>query len=505
MNHLSAPIALNQANLPSLPLVVRVPGYARQGMKQGIVHIGVGGFFRAHQAVYLDDLLHLPGNDEWSYCGIGLLTNDAKMRDALLPQDCLYTVVERGADGDNVRIVGALADFLLAPDDPEAAIEKMASPHCRIVSLTITEGGYYVNHGSGEFDNTHPDIVYELSRPAYPRCSFGYLVAALDRRRRRGFAPFTIMSCDNLQGNGDLTRKMLLAFTALLDPDLSAWLAEHGAFPNSMVDRITPATTDLHRKWLAENFSIEDIWPVMTEPFKQWVIEDHFPGGRPAWELVGAQMTTDVLPYEKMKLRLLNASHQAMCYIGMLLGYEFAHEAMADADIRELVRNLMDVEVTPLLAPVQGIDLEQYKETLLARFSNPTIRDQLARIGTEGSARVPKFVLPSIAEQLARGGAITLLSFTVASWFRYLAGHDDAGKPLPINDPLAERLQEYALRGGVDPSLLLSIRELFGDLSDSEAFSAELGRALQMLYHGGARQALQNTLSEAGHRRSSPI
>lgn len=487
-------IQLNAANLANLPAAVAVPTYARDQVARSIVHIGVGGFFRSHQAVYLDRLLHQPDQTEWGYCGVGLLPHDAAMRDAMRAQDCLYTVVERSADGDTARVIGSVLEFLYAPDDPEAVLEKMADPGTRIVALTITEGGYYVNQGNGEFDAAHPDIRHDLAHPHAPRCSFGYLLEALQRRRERGLAPFTIMSCDNLQNNGDVARTMLLAFAGLRDPGLADWLAAHGAFPNSMVDRITPATTDEHRALVRERFGIVDAWPVMAEPFTQWVIEDRFPGGRPAWESVGAQLTDDVLPYEKMKLRLLNAGHQAMCYIGMLLGYEFAHEAMADDDIRRLLVKLMDVEVTPLLPEVAGIDLADYKRTLVERFSNPAIRDQLARIGTEGSARIPKFVLPSVREQLARGGPIAVLSFTVACWFRYLNGVSELGTPMPLNDPHGARLRELALQGSADAGPLLSMRELFGELADAPRFVDAVADALARLHREGARAALAHVL-----------
>ncbi|MBB5369139.1 MULTISPECIES: mannitol dehydrogenase family protein [unclassified Janthinobacterium] len=483
---------LNQANLAQLPTAVSGPAYGRDTLVPSIVHIGVGGFYRAHQAVYLDDLLALPGHAQWGYCGVGLLPSDAAMRDAMQSQDGLYTVVERSAAGDVARVIGCVGEYLYAPDDPAAVLEKLAAPATRIVSLTITEGGYYVNQGTGEFDASHPDIVYELAHPQAPRCSFGYLLAALSLRRQRGLAPFTILSCDNLQHNGDVTRTMLLAFAALRDAELAQWLATHCSFPNSMVDRITPATTDEHRALVHDSFGINDAWPVVCEPFRQWVIEDAFPHGRPAWELVGAQMTHDVLPYEKMKLRLLNASHQALCYIGMLLGYTYAHEAMNDAGIRALVRRMMDDEVTPLLDTVQGVDLEQYKATLIERFSNPAVRDQLARIGTEGSARIPKFVLPSVREALAQGRAIKLLGFTVACWFRYLEGHDEQGNALPLNDPYAERLRALALQGGVDAGPLLSLHELFGELGESPVFVAAVTQALASLYGQGARAALEH-------------
>jgi mannitol 2-dehydrogenase len=482
---------LNEKNLSLLGPNVGVPSYDRSKVGQSIAHIGVGGFHRAHQAVYADDLFHLSGESQWGLCGVGLLKHDARIRDVMLAQDCLYTVVERGARGEKARIIGSIVNFLYGPGNTQEVIEKLASPDRRIVSLTITEGGYYVHQGTGEFDAQHPDIQHDLAEPGEPVCSFGYVLEALNRRRTRGMPPFTVMSCDNLQSNGDIIKKMLLAFAELRDPKLHNWLVENCAFPNSMVDRITPATTDEHRTLVKEKFGIDDGWPVMCEPFKQWVIEDHFPLGRPAWEQVGAQMTSDVLPYEKMKLRLLNASHQAMCYIGMLLGYEFAHEAMSDAQISKLVETMMEVDVTPLLPIVPGVDLTEYKKTLLERFANPAIRDQLSRIGTEGSARIPKFVLPSIVEQLERGGSIKSLCFTVACWFRYLSGKDDQGKELPIIDPMSKKLCELARLGGKDPQSLLSMREVFSEsLANSTRFVGEVRNALESFYNKGARATL---------------
>jgi mannitol 2-dehydrogenase len=482
---------LNEKNLNSLGPSVRVPTYDRRKVGQQIAHIGVGGFYRAHQAVYADDLLHLGAGNEWGFCGVGLLKHDARIRDVLLAQDCLYTVVERGAHAEHARVIGSMVNFLFGPDHTQEVIDALAAPERRIVTLTITEGGYYVHQGTGEFDAHHPDIQHDLAHPHEPACSFGYLLEALDRRRTRGLPPFTVMSCDNLQGNGDIIKKMLLAFAELRDPKLHNWLVENCAFPNSMVDRITPATTDEHRALVREEFGIDDGWPVMTEPFKQWVIEDHFPLGRPAWQEVGAQMTSDVLPYEKMKLRLLNASHQAMCYIGMLLGYQLAHEAMADAQISKLLEQMMEVDVTPLVPPVPGVDLTDYKKTLIERFANPAIRDQLSRLGTEGSARIPKFVLPSISEQIERGGSIRSLCFTVASWFRYLTGKDDEGRELPINDPMSKKLIEAALSGGKDPQSLLSIHEVFSkSLASSPRFVTELREALASFYENGARATL---------------
>jgi mannitol 2-dehydrogenase len=486
------PVKLSNANLDSLAANVSVPTYDRKRVGQRIAHIGVGGFHRAHQAVYNDDLFNRNVGTEWGLCGIGLLPVDSRIGEVLRSQDYLYTVVERSAEGDKARVIGSIQSFLHGPSDPNAVLEKIASPETAIVSLTITEGGYYLHHGTGEFDAEHPDIRYDLAHPHEPKCAFGYLGEALERRQDRGLLPFTIMSCDNLQGNGDMVKRMLLAFIELRDPKQRNWLEQNGAFPNSMVDRITPATTDEHRALVREGFGIEDGWPVMTEPFRQWVIEDHFVHGRPPWEQVGAQFTSDVLPYEKMKIRLLNASHQAICYVGMLQGYQFAHEAMADQRITKLMRTMMDVEVTPIVPEVPGIDLNDYKETLIERFANPAIRDQLGRLGTEGSARIPKFVVPSIIDELKRSGPIKLLSLTVASWFRYLSGKDDAGKPMPMNDPMLDQLRAAAIAGGKDPRPLLAMRQLFSEeLASNPQFVKQVEEALASFYDKGAAATLK--------------
>ena len=490
------PVQLNQANLPLLDPAVAAPRYDRRQVGQGIVHIGVGGFHRSHQAVYAENLFHQGGDLGWGICGLGLLNQDARMRDVLRAQDCLYTLVERSAAGNRARVVGSIVRFLFAPDDREAVIEKLAAPETKIVSLTITEGGYYLQAGTGRPDTGHPDLRHDLAHPRQPSCSFGFLLEALDRRRRRGQGPFTILSCDNIQGNGDVSRRMMMALAELRDPALARWMAEHGAFPNSMVDRITPATTDEHRALARDQFGIEDGWPVTAEPFLQWVIEDHFVQGRPQWEKAGAQMTGDVLPYEKMKLRLLNASHQALCYIGILLGYEFVHQTMGDADIRRLVEWMMGREVVGLLPAVPGVDLCGYQKTVLERFANPAIRDQLSRIGLYGSAGMPKFVLPSIEEQLQRGGPIRLLSFVAASWLRCLNGRDEQGREIELKDPMGPKLRELARAGGNDPGRLLALREIFSEeLANSPGFLRQVGGTLRAFYQKGARATLVELLS----------
>ncbi len=482
---------LSNATLSGLPAGIGRPAYDRSALTPSIVHIGVGGFHRAHQAVYLDDLLHTPEGQSWGLVGVCLLERDRKMFDVLSRQQGLYTVVERSQDGDAARVVGSVGRVLFAPDDPEAVLETMASPACRIVSLTITEGGYYVHQGTGQFDSDHPDVRRDLAEPHRPRCAYGYLAEALERRHARGLKPFTLQSCDNIQGNGDVLKAMFLAFCTLRDPALADWLRREGAFPNSMVDRITPATTADHVALVQKQFGIDDGWPVVCEPFRQWVVEDHFCVGRPRWETVGAQLVPDVLPYEKMKLRLLNASHQALCYIGMLVGHHYAHETMENPRICALVSTMMETEVTPLLPPVPGIDLAEYKRTLIERFANPAIGDQLARIGTEGSARIPKFVLPSVSDLLARKSSLRLHAFTVAAWFRYLTGKDDSGRELPLNDPMADRLVAAARAGGKDPSRLLALREVFSEqIARAPAFVNEVSRALASFYDHGAEETL---------------
>ncbi|MGB7837766.1 MAG: mannitol dehydrogenase family protein, partial [Terrimicrobiaceae bacterium] len=478
---------LNTANLSKLDPKIQVPQYDRQKVGQAMMHVGVGGFHRAHQALYTDDLLNQGEDSQWGFCGVGLLKHDARIRDVMQSQDCLYTLVERSLAGDTARVIGSIVNFSFAPDDSQKVIEQMASPATRILSLTITEGGYYIS-STGELDAQHPDLQRDLANPHEPSCAFGYILEALDRRRIRGLAPFTVMSCDNIQSNGEVAKKMLMAFAELRDPQLKNWMAENCLFPNSMVDRITPATTDEHRSLVKDKFGIDDGWPVMTESFKQWVIEDHFVQGRPKWELVGAQMTSDVLPYEKMKLRLLNASHQALCYIGMLLGYQLVHETMEDSDIRKLVEKMMDDEVTPILSEVSGVDLTEYKKTLIERFANPAIRDQLSRIGIYGSSGIPKFVLPTVEEQLKRGGPIKLLSFTVASWFRYLDGLDESGKEMPMLDPMAPKLRERAKAAGKDARQLLGMREVFSEeLANASAFANQVSDTLDSFYAEGAR------------------
>ena len=477
---------LTEANLAALAGRVAVPTYDRARLAPAIVHIGVGGFHRAHQAVYLDDLAG-QGVTGWGERGLGLLPADARMAGALIPQGCLYTVVTRDASGDTARVIGSLTGYLFAPDNRAQALAMLADPATRIVSLTITEGGYNVDSNTGRFDAENPQVQQDARQPDAPTTVFGYLVAALDRRRRAGTPPFTVLSCDNLQGNGAVARTAVTSFARMRDDALANWIEAHVAFPNAMVDRITPQTTDADRALVAEVFGVEDAWPVMCEPFTQWVIEDAFCNGRPPLEQAGAQIVADVHPYETMKLRLLNASHQAMGYLGYLAGYRFIHDVMADASFRAFIARLMAEEVAPLLPPVPGIDLAAYQHTLIERFANPKIRDQVSRICTDGSDRMPKFLLPSLAEALAHGRPHRLLTLAVAGWLRYLRGVDEAGQEIAIADRLAGELRARAAEGGDDPRPLLGLRGVFGDLGRHEALVGELAALLRELDARGAR------------------
>ncbi len=498
-------IELNSANLPKIAAAVRIPAYDRGAIVQSTVHIGVGGFHRAHQAVYLDDLLHLPDTERWGECGFGVLPSDSRMRDALMGQDCLYTVVERSSQKQEARVVGSMTGYVYAPDSCEAAVEKLASPDTRIVSLTITEGGYFIDEGTGEFTANHPDIQHDIRHQDQPLTSMGYLTAALNRRRLRGLPPFTVMSCDNLQGNGHVVREVLLELAGLQNPTLEKWIAAHVAFPNSMVDRITPATTEADRSSIKEIFGLDDAWPVVTEPFIQWVIEDTFCNGRPAWERVGGQLVSDVAPYELMKIRLLNGSHLAMGYLGALAGYTYVHEVLQDPLFTEFIEAFME-EVTPVVPIVPGVSVVKYKKVLIERFSNPTIMDQVTRICSEGSAKMPKWMLPSIIELQEKSGSIELLSLAVASWIHYLKqGVDERGKTLNIVDARATELIGVAKTVGTDPRPMLALQSIFGQkLPAMPSFVSKVEKALQMLVAQGAaasmRQCLTSIKSAQGSR-----
>ena len=471
---------------------VALPSYDPATLTPGIVHIGVGAFHRSHQAMYIDRLLNTGGHTDWAICGVGLVPSDVRMQGVMAEQDHLYTLATWHPGGQaGARIIGAICGYLYAPDDMEAVLEQLADPATRIVSLTITEGGYNVSDATGEFDAANPDVAHDLLPDAVPRTVFGVLTEGLRRRRERGLGAFTVMSCDNVQGNGHVARRALTSFARLRDPGLAAWIAEQVAFPNSMVDRITPVTTEAMRRQVADLYGIDDAWPVIAEDFTQWVLEDRFSLGRPPLEQVGVQLVSDVEPYELMKLRLLNASHQAMSYLGLLAGYSYAHEVCQNDVFRRFLLGYMAREATPTLRPVPGIDLAAYQQQLIDRFASTAIQDTLARLVFDASERIPKFLLPVLREQLSTGGEIGHCALIVASWSRFLEGTDEAGRPLPVQDRRSEQLQEAVRREQEQPGAFLELRDVFGDLGSNARFRSAYLAARESLKTHGALGAMR--------------
>ena len=478
---------LSNAALSSLPPGLPVPTYDRSALSVGIVHFGVGGFHRAHQAMYLDRLMSQGQAHDWAILGVGVLPHDVTMKRVMDNQNSLYTLVEKAPDGtQNARVIGSIADYLFAPDDPKAVIEAIADPGVRIVSMTITEGGYCIDPVTGEVDVDHPALRADLAPDAVPASVFGLVTEALARRRETGLPGLTVMSCDNIQGNGDTARAVFTAFAHLRDPDLAIWIADNVTFPNSMVDRITPATTDQDRAQVAEDFGLEDAWPVVCEDFEQWVLEDDFVQGRPAWENAGVQLVDDVEPYELMKLRLLNASHQALCYPGYLAGYRLVHDVCQDQTFARYLLAYMEQEATPTLRPVPGVNLDAYRHQLISRFSNAAVRDTVARLCAESSDRIPKWLVPVIRENLAAGRSVRYGAAIIATWTRYAEGIDEAGTPIDVVDRLKDQVMDVAARTRTDPLAFLQQRDLFLDLADQPAFVDAYLEALGILHGPGA-------------------
>ena len=484
---------LSAATLGDLPAQVGRPAYDREAVTAGIVHFGVGGFHRAHQAMYVDRLMNDGLALDWGICGVGALPHDRRIMDTLTAQDGLYTLVVKHPDGRREpRVIGSIVELMFAPDDPQAVVDRLADPRTRIVSLTITEGGYLVNQVTGAFDADDPSIRADLEEGALPRTVFGYVVAGLAARRAAGAKPFTVMSCDNLPGNGDVARTMMTAFARLKDPSLADWMDEHVFFPNGMVDRITPVTAPEDVGHLSEEFGVDDAWPVVCEPFTQWVLEDHFSDGRPPFEQAGVQLVDDVVPYELMKLRLLNASHQALCYLGYLAGYRYAHEVCQDPLFVDFLLGYMEHEGSPTLPEVPGVDLDAYRHELITRFANPEVRDTLARLCAESSDHIPKWLVPVINRNLETGGEIDRSALVVASWARYAEGVDEQGDPIEVVDRVKDRVMAAAAKHGDDPLAFLRDRDLFGGLVDDERFTAVFTDALSALHTKGARETLQS-------------
>ncbi|WP_414688948.1 mannitol dehydrogenase family protein [Mycobacterium sp.] len=459
---------LNNATLADLPIAA--PTYDRGSVSVGIAHIGAGHFHRAHQATYIDRLLEQGLAHEWGICGVGVMPADWTMRDVLRDQDGLYTLILENPDGRrDARVIGSIIDYRYAPDDPESALEMLSAASTRIISLTITEGGYRDPDG-----------------PA-----FALITQALARRRDRGVPAPTIVSCDNIENNGEVAGRAVLANAERFDPALAEWVAEHTRFPSSMVDRITPATTLEMAAEVRRDFGVDDRWPVVAEPFSAWVLEDHFSDGRPPLEAAGVLLVDDVRPYELMKLRLLNAGHQCLCYFAHLCGFEFVHDAAQDPLFAEFLLSYFDSEAIPTLPPVPGIDLHEYGRTLVERFANPAVRDTVARLCAYSSDRIPKWLFPVICDNLDSDGPVQLAAAAVAAWARYAEGVDEWGEPFEVLDQLADSLIPIARSQYENPTAFIEITAVFGDLSHQPRFVEAYRWALDSLHRKGARATLE--------------
>ena len=479
---------LTLKTLGSLQPDVTVPNYRRSDITPGIVHIGIGNFHRAHMAVYLDRLFSTGQGHDWGIVGAGIKPFDAARRAILERQDMLTTVVELAPGNLTARVTGAMVDFL--PIDLPIIVNRLTDPAIRIVSLTITEGGYFVDATTGGFDRRDPAIQADIAAPDAPQTVFGVLIAGLRARRDAGQPPFTILSCDNLPENGHVTRQAVLGLAAAMDADLAAWIESNVAFPNSMVDCITPATSPREVAMVADRFGIADGAPVACEPFRQWVMEDRFPQGRPPLEAVGVEFVPDVLPFETMKLRILNAGHAALAYPAALLGHTYVHEAMADPLIRDWLVAFMRSNVIPVLPPIPGVSYEAYLDMCVERFSNPLIGDTVARLCQDGSNRQPKFVLPTVADALERDLPLDGLALEVAFWCRFCARTAEPGSGLLLDDGRARVLVEAARAAETDPGAFLAIEDVFGDLGRSERVVTAFARACSELRDLGVAETL---------------
>jgi mannitol 2-dehydrogenase len=478
--------------LDELKMTVSLPAYDRARLTPGIVHIGLGNFHRAHQAVYLDDLMAMGESLDWAIRGAGVREGDARMREALKAQGCLSTVIELDPAGKSCRRIGAMTDFLPVEPENGALIAAMSDPATRIVSLTVTEGGYFIDPATGAFDPYHPEIAADAADPH--RTAFGAMIAALKARRAAGTAPFTVMSCDNLPGNGHVTQTTVTGLARLCDPALADWIAENVAFPNGMVDRITPATGPRERA-MAASFGLDDPVPVTCEPFRQWVLEDRFPSGRPALEKVGVTFTSEVHAYELMKLRILNGGHAVIAYPAGLLDIEYVHEAMAHPLIRAFLDKVETTEIIPHVPPVPDTDIDGYFKVIVERFSNPEVADTVRRLCLDGSNRQPKFIVPSIRDNLAKGVVPEGLALLSSLWCRYCAGTTDSGAVTAPNDPNWEALTARAQAAKTDPAAWLAMQAVYGDVANHASFAARFAHHLSDVWARGTKAVLADYLT----------
>lgn len=479
---------LSAETLSALEGRAAIPAYDRSRLRAGILHFGIGNFHRAHQAVYLDDLFATGRDHEWAIVGAGVMPGDAAMREALEGQDWLTTVVEQSAETSSARVTGPMID-MLPVGDAAAIVARLADPEIRIVSLTVTEGGYFVD-ATGTFDPSHPAIVADGANPEAPKTVFGLIAAGLKHRKAAGLAPFTVMSCDNIPHNGRVARAAVAGVARLSDPAFADWIAASVAFPNGMVDRITPATGEREKQMLARDFGIDDAWPVFCEDFSQWVLEDTFAAGRPALEEVGVQFVPDVTPFEIMKISILNGGHAVIAYPAGLLDVHFVHEAMAHPLVAAFLDKIQRDEILPSVPPVPGIDLDWYFGEIRRRFANPKIGDTVRRLCLDGSNRQPKFIVPTIADRLAAGGGVTGLALESALWCRYCFGETDSGAVIEPNDPNWERLTALSRQARTDPDAWLAMEDVYGNVGRAGPFRTAFAHALGALWEDGTEAVL---------------
>jgi mannitol 2-dehydrogenase len=481
---------LSFSSVRGLDARISVPKYAQSVLTPGIVHFGVGNFHRAHMAVYLDDLFNMGIDQDWGIIGAGVLPSDEAMRLRLAAQDFLTTIVEQEASLVAPRVISPMVDFIPLADRTRL-IATLAEPSIRIVSLTITEGGYMIDPATGKFDPQHPQLQRDAKNPDDPTSVFGLILAGLRRRKELGIAPFTVMSCDNVPHNGVVTRNAVAGLARIMDASLADWIEKTVAFPNAMVDRITPATSDRERKFVADTYGLEDNWPVFCESYIQWVIEDNFTLGRPQWEKVGATFVKDVTPYENMKIRILNGGHAVIAYAGGLMDVHFVHEAMEHPLVKGFLDKVETEEIIPTIPPVPNTNLSDYYNLIVRRFSNPKIGDTERRLCFDGSNRQPKFIVPVVADNLKAGRSIEGLALESALWCRYCFGETDSGKIIEPNDPVWDRLQALSCKAKYDPVQWLTMDDIYGDVGKSEVFRASFAKALNRLWADGTAATLK--------------
>jgi mannitol 2-dehydrogenase len=491
------PVPLSLATLDQLPEAVEKPRYPRSALTPGIIHFGVGNFHRSHQAVYLDDLMNTGKALDWAIIGAGVTMFDSEMQKRLAQQDFLTTLVEQDEAGRKARVLGSMLDFI-APDDTAALVTWLADPRIRIVSLTITEGGYFIDSATGKFDIGHPDIQRDARDPINPKTVFGHIVKGLSARRKAGLPPFTVMSCDNIPHNGSVTRNTVVGLAQMINPSLADWISTSVCFPNGMVDRITPATTDDQQNWLTKNYHLADAAPVFSESFKQWVLEDSFSNGRPPLENAGVTFAEVVTPFETMKIRILNGGHAAIAYPAGLLGIHYVHDAMRHPLVAGFLEKLTREEIIPHVPPVPGTNLQEYQNLVAIRFANPEVGDTIRRLCLDGSNRQPKFVISTIADALAAGGTFRGLALLSALWCRYCLGQTEDGESIAPNDANWDRLTQAARAAKTNPSAWLAMQDVYGAVGKDPAFASAFENALRMLAADGVEATIRQWLESSG-------